>query len=151
MTKRLLTLGVLLAFLPACRAFTPPSVTGGTASVESASDDAVRILFRLAVENANDGEVPLREADYAVLVEGVEVFRGIRSPERTLPLYSQGVIELPAAFPSSLAPAGLVGADARIVGVLKYERPGEFASSLYDAGLWQPGVAFDLPVTIGVR
>ncbi len=102
------------------------------------SDDGQVIALTIQGENANDHEVHLRNAQYRVTADGVQIFRGQRSAEIALPRYGRVNMEVLAAFPNDLVVSEINSIG--ITGSIEYLHPGPFAETLYDNRLRRPAV-----------
>lgn len=134
---------LVLAALGGCSSYSAPRLAVTNAQVAGVTDDGVVLEFTLDATNANEVEIPLREVEYSVTLDGREVFRGVRSPEATLRRYGTQRIILPAAIPAGSWEALAGGVAAfRIDGTLGYTTPGEIAQVLFDTGVRRPSVGF---------
>jgi hypothetical protein len=95
----------------------------------------------IAAQNRNHVELPLREIDYTVRLDGREVFRGVRSPEATLRRLGEQSFTVPAVVTyAGERPTGMHAIE--IEAEVKYITPGELAQALFDTGVRRPTVRF---------
>ena len=124
-----------------------PSLSVASAKVTDRTDAGFVIDFIIDAKNANEFELPLKEATYTVWLDDAKVFKGVRSPEASLRRFGIQEVRLPAAIPSSLnLPDGVV--TYRITGTLSYIRPGALSEVLFDAGVITPSRSFAAQGTI---
>ncbi len=127
-------LGVTLG---GCSQLLPPTfTTEGIREVEQV-DGRSQMVFVMNAKNANKQPIPLEQVKYRVLLDGQEVYSGLRSPEVTLPGFSSMIFELPAVVDSDLIRPGHSVAYS-IDGTVIYHRPGVFAEVMYDSNLKIP-------------
>jgi hypothetical protein len=140
-----LSAGALLSALPlaACSSVRPPTFEPVSARAVSATPDGVLLEFTLDARNRNQEPMPLRRADYAVFLDGREVFRGSRSPEATAPTFGSQSFVLPAVVAASAVPAS-GSASYRITGTVSYLEPGTLAETLFDADVRVPTAPLDV-------
>lgn len=125
-----------------CTGATAPTFRVLDASLTSETEDGYVVTFTLEGENANGFELPLREVEYRLELEGEEVFTGRRSAEVTLPADSTGEVMLPVSvafeegrgLPASMAYS--------LSGRVTYELPGAIAELLFDNRIRKPRVGF---------
>lgn len=138
-------LGVLVmvaSMAGGCRSsVAPPTLRVAQVLVGDRTADGLVLYFDVDAENRNDVELPLREAQYAVRLDGREVFRGTRSPEASLRRLGVQRVRLPAVMALGAGePAPTGPTRFEIEGALRYQRPGPFAAVLYDNHLYRPSV-----------
>lgn len=112
-------------------------------SVTERTDEGMVLSFVVEGENRGGAELPLREVDYALWLDGREVFRGQRSAEATLSRYAARSITLPVAIAITEdhpAPTGAVA--YRFSGRVVYEVPGAFAETLFENRVRRPSAGF---------
>ncbi|MBC7772830.1 MAG: LEA type 2 family protein [Pyrinomonadaceae bacterium] len=99
--------------------------------------------FTVNASHDNDKVLPLREAHYALEVNGQRVFSGIRSAQCTLSRFGSQQFTIPAAVPAASL-TGLSGdvVSYRLSGTLTYITPGALAELLFDTGVSRPSVGF---------
>jgi Late embryogenesis abundant protein len=138
---------VAAALLGGCSMHAKPTLTVASAQVTDRTDAGMVIDFLINAQNANEFELPLREATYTVWLNDTRVFKGVRSPEASLRRFGVQEVRLPAAIPSSInLPSGTV--PYRIRGELSYVRPGALSEVLFDAGVITPSRSFSAKGTI---
>lgn len=101
-----------------------------------------RIIVVVKAENLSDEQLPLRDANYTVRLDGREVFSGQRSPESTLRSWGVQELRFPVALPTERWPAATGAVRYDISGSLVYLPPGKFNEILYDYGLLRPTASF---------
>jgi len=126
------------ALLAGCSSVQTPVLEVTDARVTERSEHAVVVMFTIDAHNANEVELPLREADYGLWVDGQRVFHGRRSPEATLRRLGTQTFDLPAVVPLELAS----GAQYELKGHVVYTTPGKLAEILFDAGFVRPTAPF---------
>ncbi|MEL6328154.1 MAG: LEA type 2 family protein [Planctomycetota bacterium] len=109
-------------------------------AVEEASrtDEAVVLRFTLEARNRTDDQLPLRQADYALDLDGRRVFSGSRSAEVTVGSFATQPFTLPAVVPIADAAELLDGRSEvsyALSGRVEYITPGQLAEVLFDSGL----------------
>lgn len=143
---RALPATALLAFglsLTGCDAYRAPALSVASAEAIERTPDGVSILFTLDAQNDNDTQLPLREVEYRVDLDGRQIFSGTRSAEATLRRHGIQQIKLPASAPITSDTADLQGPGRyTIAGTLYYITPGQLAETLFDAGVRKPSVSF---------
>ncbi|MEM1424266.1 MAG: LEA type 2 family protein [Planctomycetota bacterium] len=125
-----------------CTGATAPTFRVLDASLTSETDEGYVVTFTLEGENTNGFELPLREVDYRLVLEGEEVFTGRRSAEVTLAADSRGVVTLPVsvAFGEGVGlPASMA---YELSGRVTYVLPGAIAELLFDNQIRKPRVGF---------
>ena len=134
-------------FLGGCnKALAPTFAAVGVREIEHNSDRSV-IEFLVEATNPNKEPIPLRQITYTVMLDGVEVFSGVRSPETTLHTYSSHVFALPAVLPMG-AIAGSGEVSYTLHGFAKYIPPGRLSEVLFDAEVKVPEAIIELSGTI---
>lgn len=126
--------------LGACTAYVPPRLAVTGVRTTDVSDDGVLLAFDVEATNTNPVDLPVKELSYRVLIDGREVFRGERSPERTLQRFAIQQFSFPAAIPRSralAAPAPYV-----VEGQISYLEPGKINELFYKEGVLRPSAAF---------
>lgn len=143
---RAIPAAALLAFglaLSGCDAYRAPALSVASAEAIERTPDGVSILFTLDAQNDNDTQLPLREVEYRVDLNGRQIFSGTRSAEATLRRHGIQQIKLPASAPITSDTADLQGPGRYIIaGTLYYITPGQLAETLFDAGVRKPSVSF---------
>lgn len=133
------------------KALSPTFTAVGVREVERNNDRSV-IEFVIEAKNPNREPIPLKEIQYAVSIDGQEVFTGLRSPEVSLHTYATQTFTLPAVLPMDVV--GAVGSAGeiqyRINGSVEYIPPGRLAEVLFDAKLKVPMAPIDLSGTINL-
>ncbi len=138
---------LLLVFLGGCNKALAPSFQA--VGVRETSNDGERstIDFLIKASNPNPDPIPLRQVQYRVQLDGVQVFEGVRSPESTLHTYSSHEFALPAVLDlESLSGSGLI--EYRLIGTVQYIPPGRLSEVLFDAEIKVPEAVLDLTGTI---
>jgi len=138
---------VLLAVLGGCSQLVPPTFTTQSIREMESVDGRSRMVFVINAKNENKKPIPLEQVKYRVLLDGQEVFAGIRSPEATLPGFGSMVFELPAIVDSSLIRPGHA-VSYLIDGKVIYHRPGVFAGVLYDSNIKIPEAPMQISGTL---
>ena len=129
----------LLLALGACTSYKPPKLTVVEVLVSEATDDAIVVRFLIDAKNENDVEIPLREANYTLSLDGRRVFHGFRSPQATLQRRGTQRIELPAVIPIPEDGPAPTGSRSYVLsGSLVYITPGEIAELLFDSKIRRP-------------
>ncbi len=138
-----------LALLTGCSSYQSPTFEAiGVREVERTDEHAV-LVFTLKATNPNRDPMPLRRADYSVILGENEVFRGTRSPEATINTFGTHTFELPAVVPATLA-GGTGEVPFGIRGSVIYRRPGALADVLFDANISVPEAPLDLSGTVNL-
>lgn len=126
-----------------CSGISAPTFTVQEVAITEQSTEGVVLTFTLEGVNRNAEPLPLREVQYALWLDGREVFRGTRSAEVTLSKYSARTILLPAAAPSMVNAPELTGeVPYRFSGSVIYETPGAIAETLFDNNVRRPSASF---------
>ncbi len=129
--------------LGGCSTYSAPALRVAKVEVGEQTSDGLVLRFAIDADNRNDIELPLREVNYTLRLDGKDVFTGVRSPEASLRRLGTQRIVFPAVVPLGpgvAAPSGLVRFE--IAGNLEYTTPGQVAEILFDAGLRRPSVSF---------
>jgi hypothetical protein len=127
--------------LAGCSGYADPTLRVAGAGVADEGPGAMVLDVTIAAQNTNHVELPLREIDYTVRIDGREVFRGVRSPETTLRRLGEQTFTVPAVV--AYAGDRPVGMHAfEIEGRVRYITPGELAQALFDTGVRRPTVTF---------
>lgn len=137
-------MSVALTLLGGCQSYHAPGLSVASAEAVERTGEGISVLFTLDARNDNDTQLPLREVEYRVDLNGQSIFSGTRSAEATLRRHGIQQIRLPASAPLG-GPAGELGqgtARYTISGTLYYITPGQFAETLFDAGVRKPSVSF---------
>lgn len=145
MIRRAIPAALLLSALLAqvgCSTFRDPQLAVAEARATERTPDGTAVLFTLDAKNDNDEPLPLREVEYRLELNGRQVFTGTRSAEATLRRRGTQQFTLPASI--SMAGESVAPGPSRYVlsGVLYYITPGQFAETLFDAGVRKPSVSF---------
>jgi Late embryogenesis abundant protein len=128
------------------KAIAPTFKAMGVREIEHENDRSV-IEFSIEATNPNKEPIPLRRVYYAVELDGVEVYSGMRSPQTTLHTYSSHLFTLPAVIPGDLlSNAGEV--EYRLIGRVEYIPPGRLSEVLFDAEMKVPEAPMDISGTI---
>ncbi len=138
-----------IALLGGCSSHAPPKLTVTDAALTGESPTGYVITFRLAAENSNRDQLPLRKISYTLWINEHQVFSGSRSPEATLARLAIQELRLPAAAPIDAEhprPVGIVS--YRISGTLTYVTTSQLMEVLYDSGLPPPTAPFSHDGTI---
>lgn len=135
--------GVLL--IGGCSSIKDPSFAVVGVAEGERTDEALVLNFTVQAENPNAEPIPLRDTDYALTLEGIEVFRGRRDAQATLRRYGSYTFTLPAVVPADrfdlLAfDAGRAADGIRydLMGTVQYITPGALAEVLFDTGVRRP-------------
>lgn len=128
------------------KAMAPSFRAVGVREIQQSNERSI-IEFSIEASNPNKEPIPLRQIHYAVELDGVEVFRGVRSPEITLHTYSSQMFTLPAVIPMD-ALSGNGEVSYALLGSAQYIPPGRLAEVLFDAELKVPEVSMNLTGTI---
>lgn len=134
--------GLVAGLLGGCASSTrAPELTVTSAEVSQRSADGAVILFSVHADNANPDQLPLRDVEYDVALDGQKVFHGSRSAEATVRRYGTQDFYLPAAVPTDRMPEGR---EVRytIKGRLTYLVPGALAETLFDMDVIRPSTGF---------
>lgn len=132
--------GAALA-LGGCSSYSDPTLRVAGAGVTDEGTGALVLNVTIAAQNRNHVELPLREIDYTVSIDGREVFHAVRSPEATLRRLGEQTFTVPAVVTySGERPKGLH--EFEIEASVKYVTPGELAQALFDTGVRRPTVRF---------
>ncbi|MGV6815118.1 MAG: LEA type 2 family protein [Phycisphaerales bacterium] len=130
------------------KALSPTFTAVGVRELERNNDRSV-IEFIIEAKNPNREPIPLKEIQYAVTIDGQEVFTGLRSPEVSLHTYATQTFTLPAVLPmNTVGSAGEI--QYRLNGSVEYIPPGRLAEVLFDAKLEVPEAPIDLSGTINL-
>jgi len=145
----------------ACFAFSLIGLTGCNKSsaptfsavgVRQLEDDGNRTILQFSIEakNPNKEPIPLKQITYRVEMNGVEVFRGVRSPETTLHTYSSHVFYLPAVLPvGTINQSGEI--EYQLIGAAQYIPPGRLSEVLFDAKVKVPEAPINIVGTINTN
>jgi hypothetical protein len=125
--------------LAACTSYTAPRLSLESARISEQSTDASVVQFTLSAENPSHVELPLSQISYTLLIDGQEVFRGVRSPEATLRRLGSQSFTIPAVIRGAAPPAGH---PFTLQGTLEYTTPGSIAQILFDTGVSRPSIPF---------
>lgn len=108
-----------------------------------ATDEGVKLVFRIAGANDSKEQLPLRRVKYALSLDGQRVFEGVRSPETTLTRFDTLEFELPAVVPTEYdsRPAPV---PYRLTGSVEYLTPGKLAEVLFESRMLVPEADLDL-------
>ncbi len=137
--------GLVAALLGGCATSAPTFEVIDVAMTEQ-SADAVVLTFVVRGENRGKEQLPLRDVNYSLEIEGRQVFSGRRSAEATLPRFGTREIVLPvsvrtgAGQPLASPPTGTV--PYSLSGSVFYEVPGAISEALFDAKLRRPRAGF---------
>lgn len=141
--SRLAVLMALAMLASGCSSYSAPKLTVREAEITSITDEALVINFAIDAENRNQVELPLVVMTYRLLLNGREVFRGVRSPEATLRRLGTQQIELPTVVQFDERVAELEPPYRyRLEGKLTYITPGSIAQILFDTGVRRPRARF---------
>jgi len=150
-----LVCSLLVAFAMAatgCSSYQSPTFRVVSVSETDRSDEAVVLSFGIEATNRNEEAVPLQRAEYALTLDGVQVFEGTRIARVTAPRFGEQVLELPAVVPASLVPPGRFdesGAMRYVLrGTVEYQTPGRFSEFLFDLNVRRPKARLDLGGTL---
>jgi hypothetical protein len=91
----------LALFLSGCSGtpgFEYPTAKVASVRVDQQSDQGVRVVVVVNLNNPNDYPLPLVEGSYTVNLAGIGAFSDSAKSERTLPSRGTETVELPAAF-----------------------------------------------------
>jgi hypothetical protein len=133
--------GSLLVGLAGCSSYTDPTLRVAGAGVADEGPGALVLDVTIAAQNRNHVELPLREIEYTVSIDGREVFRGVRSPEATLRRLGEQTFTVPAVLVYD-GPRPVGPHEFEIEGEVRYITPGELAQALFDTGVRRPTVRF---------
>ena len=138
MIRAAAVLGLLL--LAGC-SFDAP--TARVVSVEPAAitDDGVRLLVTVELDNPNDVDVPLPWTQYKVKLDGSESFAFATLPAASLPPLGTQRVPLPAAFARRDTEA-VAGRSYAVSGSVTYEPPGALRKLLTEYRIPLPTVGF---------
>lgn len=154
-SPRLLPTAILLALasaLGACTDYSSPKLGVESARATERTPDGAAVVFVLSAENENDVALPLRTVEYALALDGQNVFSGTRSAEATLRRKGVQQIVLPATVRTD-GGASVSGVSRyRLSGRVYYVTPGQLAEVLFDAGVRTPSAefAFDGEIDMGM-
>ncbi len=137
MIRAILPLVVLVALLSGCSSYKAPTFKVAGVQLREQNERGTELLFQIEAANPNGREVPLYEADYALFVDGREVFQAVRTPETTLRRYGVQRFTLPVVIPTTDMPEG-VRFPYRFEGTVTYVMPGALAEILFDRELKRP-------------
>lgn len=138
-----LAIGAAALIASGCSSYRPPTLEVSDVWVQNRTDEGIVLAIGLDAVNPNHVELPLTSIRYRVLLEGEEVFRGVRSPEATLRRLGTQRIVIPAAFPlapDEAAPAGVT--EYTVEGEIEYITPGSLGRVLFDLGVSRPSEGF---------
>lgn len=140
---RFLCLLLAAGLIGGCTRYAAPTLNVAAARVTDQSPQGVVISFDLDATNTNEVELPLREMDYTLRLDGREVFRGVRSPEASLRRLGTQRITVPTAVALGEGQPRPVGVVPYVLeGELAYITPGQIAQVLFDIRVRRPKVAF---------
>jgi hypothetical protein len=124
-----------------CSSYSDPTLRVAGAGVRDEGPGALVLEVTIAAQNRNHVELPLREIDYAVRIDGREVFHAVRSPEATLRRLGEQTFSVPAVLTySGERPTGVH--EFEIEASVTYITPGEIAQALFDTGVRRPTARF---------
>lgn len=138
-----LALGAAALAASGCSSYRPPTLAVEDVQVQSRTDEGIVLAIGLDAVNVNEVELPLTSIRYRLLLEGEEVFRGVRSPEATLRRLGRQRIVIPAAIPLAPNESAPEGATEYVVeGEIEYITPGSLGRVLFDLGVSRPTKGF---------
>ncbi len=120
-----------------CSSSKPPTFHIAGVQLREQNERGTELIFQIEASNPNGREVPLYEADYALLLNGQHVFQGVRTPEATLRRYGVQSFSLPVVVAADQMPAG-TQIPYRFEGTITYVMPGALAEILFDRDLRRP-------------
>jgi len=136
-----LAIGLLCA--SGCSRYAAPTLSVAQTRVAEATGAGLVVNFDIDAQNSNEVELPLREIRYSLMLDGREVFSGVRSPEATLRRLGTQRFTIPAAVALGAGrprPTGTV--PFVLEGQLSYTAPGQIAQVLFDTNIRRPTVSF---------
>jgi hypothetical protein len=134
---------VLMAFLGGCSKYMAPTLDVTGVRVLEETPAGLVLEFSIDAANRNEVELPLREVRYSLMLDGREVFRGVRSPEAALRRLGTQTVRIPAVIPIGEGQPRPTGRQRYTLdGTLAYTTPGQFAQVLFDIKVRRPRVGF---------
>ncbi len=139
---------MLLVGLGGCSSHQPLSVHISDGRLTEQSEKAAVVEFTLTAANPNDFELPVRSVEYALAVDGKQVFSTSRAGLMSVPRKGEVSLRIPAVIP--LEEAGIEPGEHgyTLSGRVFYSLPGKLADVLYDAKLSRPNVSISDTGTI---
>lgn len=137
--KHLIVVGAS-ALLFGCTPGASPVLDSASARIARTEGETAVLAVAVGARNPGTVALSLREVHYEVLVGGRGVFSGVRSAEATLGRFAERELNLPAPIAGEVRP----GETFTVRGTLLYLPEGAAQGVLYDAGLINPGVGFQL-------
>lgn len=143
-TTRVVRFGVLgvlaasLVVMGGCWSTPSPDIMVVGVTATDRTPDGTLLNIELEAQSTAEEQLPLKEVRYRVLLDGREVFSGLRSPEATLRRFGTQRLFLPAVVPAGVADQGAY----EVEGTLTYIEPGTIAEVLFDFGVRMPKVSF---------
>lgn len=120
-----------------CSSTKPPTFHIAGVQLREQNERGTELVFEIEAANPNGREVPLYEADYALVLNGQRVFQGVRTPEATLGRYAVQHFSLPVVVSADQMPPG-TQIPYRFEGTITYVMPGALAEILFDRELRRP-------------
>ncbi len=135
--------------LTGCLSALPPTARVTGARVLAETDEGARVVVILELQNPNTVPLPLPEASYRVVVDGVGTYAFDDLPVRVIPPGGTQTVTLPAAvaattddgLPAAM-PDTVAGRRWRIRGTLTYRPDNGIRRFLTETGIPLPTVAF---------
>lgn len=133
--------------LGGCSGYQDPAVTSAGVTLTERSSEALTLRLAIDLHNPNNEPLKLLEFDYSVLIDGVDVYEGVRAAETTLAASGHKEVSIPAVvrydtmkwMNETVIPKS---ATYQVRGSLRYLTPGGFAQALFDTGLRKPSASF---------
>ncbi len=127
-----------------CAHTTPPTIELAGANVASSSSEATIVNFQIKLTNPGDEQLPLRELNYAVSLDGQNVATLRRSAESTMPQHGIIMLNIPAVIPHNALGVSSITGDhtCMLTGNLTYIAPGAIAEVMLDTGVRIPAAPF---------
>jgi LEA14-like dessication related protein len=141
-------LGASIAMPAGCSSIRSPRFEVISIEEVERRDEAVVLNFTLTADNPNDAAIPLKQADYALSLDGARVFKGSRSAEAVVQRYGKQTIVLPVVVPADRFDLALFAQpgeiDYTLSGQIEYVTPGALAELLFDTGVRRPGASLGI-------
>jgi hypothetical protein len=122
--------------------FEYPTAKAVAVRIDEQTDQGVRVIVLVNMNNPNDYPLPLIEGSYTVNVSGLGSFHDGARSVRTLPSRGTETIEMPAAFATKGAP--VVGRQYDVSGWITFQPPSNLRALMTDMDIPLPDVGFAL-------
>ena len=108
--------------------------------IDQQTDQGVRVVVVVNLNNPNDYPLPLVQGNYTVNLTGIGTFEDGAKSERTLPSRGTETIELPAAFATK--GVAVLGRDYQVHGSVTCQPPSNLRALMTDMEIPLPAIGF---------